>query len=180
VRHFGWSRVALPTADDATLTDPAVWGTSLIVENEAVHLAPFLGVLYVSNDNLFVQGCSRNHWSGNRDLCCSIGQTGPALFFSASGNPGTSESVPSSQTQPPGSAPGGSWKNRPSGVPVPMAFFLHFWDMVYFQSLVSLFAIPSADSLDPAESSPNRVISAVDVCPAACHSRTRVTAAGRK
>lgn len=47
-------QIALPTADDLTLTTPA--GTRLLeVENEAVHLMPFLGILYTPNERFFSQ-----------------------------------------------------------------------------------------------------------------------------
>lgn len=46
---------ALPTADDVRVFDTA--GSELIaVDNEAVHLLPFIGGLYAPNDRLFVQG----------------------------------------------------------------------------------------------------------------------------
>jgi hypothetical protein len=47
-------QVALPTADDITLTTPQ--GTQLVaVENEAVHLMPFVGYLYTPNERFFFQ-----------------------------------------------------------------------------------------------------------------------------
>jgi hypothetical protein len=55
---WAWSagmQVALPTADDITVRTPA--GTQLVhVENEAVHLMPFIGALYTPNDRFFAQG----------------------------------------------------------------------------------------------------------------------------
>jgi hypothetical protein len=50
----GGIQVALPTADDITLTTPL--GTQLlVVENEAVHLMPFVGILYTPNERFFSQ-----------------------------------------------------------------------------------------------------------------------------
>jgi hypothetical protein len=47
-------QIALPTADDVRVTTPA--GTQLVhVENEAVHLMPFIGALYTPNDRFFFQ-----------------------------------------------------------------------------------------------------------------------------
>ncbi len=47
-------QVAMPTADDITLSTPT--GTQLVhVENEAVHLMPFVGALYTPNDRFFFQ-----------------------------------------------------------------------------------------------------------------------------
>lgn len=50
----GGIQVALPTADDVTIS--TVGGTPLVfVENQAVHLMPFVGGLYTPNDRLFFQ-----------------------------------------------------------------------------------------------------------------------------
>lgn len=50
----GGIQVALPTADDVTVSTSG--GTPLVlVENEAVHLMPFVGGLYTPNDRLFFQ-----------------------------------------------------------------------------------------------------------------------------
>jgi len=46
--------VSLPTADDLTFQ---MFGTDVVrVENESVHLLPFLGALYSPNDRFFAQG----------------------------------------------------------------------------------------------------------------------------
>ena len=47
--------VALPTADDNQVARPGDMREILRVENEAVHLLPFLGLLAVPNDRLFIQ-----------------------------------------------------------------------------------------------------------------------------
>lgn len=48
--------LGLPTASDVTIRDAGTGATVVQVENEALHLLPFLGLLYTPNDRFFLQG----------------------------------------------------------------------------------------------------------------------------
>src|SRR5690606_22733561 len=56
----GGLAVTLPTADDfvysETFIDTVGVFSELRIENEAVHLKPYLGFLYLPNDRCFIQG----------------------------------------------------------------------------------------------------------------------------
>ncbi|WP_156514878.1 hypothetical protein [Planctomyces sp. SH-PL14] len=48
--------LGLPTASDVTVRDAGTGTTIVRVENESLHLLPFLGFLYTPNDRFFLQG----------------------------------------------------------------------------------------------------------------------------
>lgn len=64
--------MTLPTGPDANIT---FFGQTLQIDNEAVHLSPFLGVLYTPNQNLFLQGFVQFNFDLNGNSF--VASTGP-------------------------------------------------------------------------------------------------------
>jgi len=70
--YSGGLGITLPTAPDANIT---FMGETLHIKNEAVHLAPYLGVLHQPNDNLFLQGFMQFNFDLNGNSF--LASTGP-------------------------------------------------------------------------------------------------------
>jgi hypothetical protein len=65
----GGMSMTLPTANDITIINPAAGINQLVVNNNEVHLQPFLSFLHTPNDRFYWQGLCQVDMAVNSDTC---------------------------------------------------------------------------------------------------------------